>query len=109
MHLLPVKQYDEACCSTSGRNRKKLSALCRKSSKPMPFYIGVPVAEGNKMKINWDNSYSFDAEDITYSVEIAKDYLFQDVIYTQDGLLIPGNGAGASGSRTVFYPCACNQ
>ena len=41
------------------------------------------------MKINWDNSYSFDAEDITYSVEIAKDYLFQDVIYTQDGLLIP--------------------
>ena len=58
-------------------------------SKPMPFYIGVPVAEGNKMKINWDNSYSFDAEDITYSVEIARDYLFQDVIYTQDGLLIP--------------------
>ena len=55
----------------------------------MPFYIGVPVAEENKMKINWDNSYSFDAEDITYSVEIAKDYLFQDVIYTQDGLLIP--------------------
>ena len=58
-------------------------------SKPMPFFIGVPVAEGNKMKINWDNSYSFDAEDITYSVEIAKDYLFQDVIYTQDGLMIP--------------------
>ena len=43
----------------------------------------------NKMKINWDNSYSFDAEDITYSVEIARDYLFQDVIYIQDGLLIP--------------------
>ena len=75
----------------------------------MPFYIGVPVAEGNKMKINWDNSYSFDAEDITYSVEIAKDYLFLGCDLYTGWSSDPGNGAGASGSRTVFYPCACNQ
>ena len=35
--------------------------------KPMPFYIGRPVTENGKLKINWDASYDFDAEDITYS------------------------------------------
>ena len=32
--------------------------------KPMPFYIGVPVIEDNKLKLAWDVSYDFDAEDI---------------------------------------------
>lgn len=86
---LTSEQYDEIAASLPEEIEKNYQLYVESLSKPMPFYIGVPVAEGNKMKINWDNSYSFDAEDITYSVEIAKDYLFQDVIYTQDGLLIP--------------------
>ncbi len=57
--------------------------------KPMPFYIGKPVIEGNTLKFNWDASYDFDAEDITYTVEVAKDYLFQEVIYRDDQILIP--------------------
>ena len=56
--------------------------------KPMPFYIGKPVIEGNTLKFNWDASYDFDAEDITYTVEVAKDYLFQEVIYRDDQILI---------------------
>ena len=86
---LTSEQYDELAASLPEEIEKNYQLYVESLSKPMPFFIGVPVAEGNKMKINWDNSYSFDAEDITYSVEIAKDYLFQDVIYTQDGLLIP--------------------
>ena len=57
--------------------------------KPMPFYIGKPVIEGNTLKFNWDASYDFDAEDITYTVEVAKDYLLQEVIYRDDQILIP--------------------
>ena len=41
------------------------------------------------MKINWDASYDFDAEDITYSVEIARDYQFTQVIYKEEQTLIP--------------------
>ena len=55
----------------------------------MPFYIGVPQADGTKLVLNWDVSYDFDAEDITYTVEIAKDYLFEDVIFQKRGLVIP--------------------
>lgn len=86
---LTSEQYDEIAAALPEEIEKNYQLYVESLSKPMPFYIGVPVAEGNKMKINWDNSYSFDAEDITYSVEIARDYLFQDVIYIQDGLLIP--------------------
>ena len=57
--------------------------------KPMPFYIGVPTIEGNTLKFNWDASYDFNAEDITYTVELAKDYQFKEIIYRQENLLIP--------------------
>ena len=57
--------------------------------KPMPFYIGVPTIEGNTLKFNWDASYDFNAEDITYMVELAKDYQFKEVVYRQENLLIP--------------------
>ena len=57
--------------------------------KPMPFYIGVPTIDGNTLKFNWDASYDFNAEDITYTVELAKDYQFKEVVYRQENLLIP--------------------
>ena len=57
--------------------------------KPMPFYIGVPTIEGNTLKFSWDASYDFNAEDITYTVELAKDYQFKEVVYRQENLSIP--------------------
>ena len=57
--------------------------------KPMPFYIGKPVIEGNTLKLNWDASYDFDAETITYTVELAKDYKFNEIVFRQDNIQIP--------------------
>ena len=37
----------------------------------MPFYIGKPVIKGNILS-SLDASYDFDAETITYTVELAK-------------------------------------
>ena len=55
----------------------------------MPFYIGKPVIEGNTLKLNWDASYDFDAETITYTVELAKDYKFNEIVFRQDNIQIP--------------------
>ena len=41
------------------------------------------------MKLNWDVSYDFDAEEITYSVDVASDYQFQNVIYSSYGQTMP--------------------
>lgn len=57
--------------------------------KPMPFFIGVPSIDGDKLKLNWNVSYDFAAQDITYTVEVASDYLFKDVIYKAENIKLP--------------------
>ena len=57
--------------------------------KPMPFYIGVPQAVNGQLHLIWDSSYNFEVEDLYYTVELAKDYLFNTVIFRQEDLLLP--------------------
>lgn len=45
----------------------------------MPFYIGVPQIDNGKLRMNWDASYDFEARDIRYTVELARDYAIKDV------------------------------
>lgn len=56
---------------------------------PMPFYISPPEVSDGQLRFTWDASYDFDAEDIYYSVEVARDYLFRDTIYQQTDLVMP--------------------
>lgn len=86
---LTSEQYDELAAALPEEIEQNYQLYVESLSKPMPFYIGIPEADGEKMKITWEPSYSFDAENITYSVEVARDYLFQDVISSQEGLQIP--------------------
>lgn len=48
---------------------------------PMPFYIGTPSLQNGVLQLNWDPFYDFDAESITYTVELARDYQFRQVLY----------------------------
>ena len=57
--------------------------------KPMPFFIGVPQKTGDKLSVEWENSYDFDAETITYTFELARDYSFNNVIVRQENLKLP--------------------
>lgn len=57
--------------------------------KPMPFYIGVPEIVGDKINIIWDTSYTFDAQGISYSFELASDYTFANPIVKLTDLIIP--------------------
>ena len=41
------------------------------------------------MHLNWDPSYNFTVEEIYYTVELAKDYLFNTVFYRQEDLILP--------------------
>lgn len=57
--------------------------------KPMPFYIGVPKKNGSKIVLQWEASYSFNAEAISYSLELARDYTFVNPIVKLENLRIP--------------------
>ena len=86
--LTDVK-YEMVASAIPSEVEKNYEMYKESLKKPMPFYIGVPTIEGNTLKFNWDASYDFNAEDITYTVELAKDYQFKEIIYRQDKLLIP--------------------
>ena len=56
---------------------------------PMPFYIGTPSLQNGVLQLSWDSSYDFNAEDITYTVELARDYQFQQVLYREEHVVLP--------------------
>ena len=86
---LTEAKYDTVASAIPSEVEQNYELYKESLEKPMPFYIGVPVIEGNTLKLNWDASYDFDAETIKYTVEVAKDYQFNEIIFRQDGLLIP--------------------
>ena len=91
---LTSEQYDQIAASLPDEIEKNYQLYLESLETPMPFYIGVPTIDGDKLKFNWDVSYDLDAEDITYSVEVARDYLFRDVIYQNTTLIVPEADAG---------------
>lgn len=68
--------------------------------KPMPFYIGVPAVEksADELFYNWDASFDFSEEDITYTVDVARDYKFTDIVFSEKNLKLP------SATSRLFSP-----
>jgi spore coat protein H len=50
---------------------------------PMPYFLDTPKASGTKLVFNWGESYDFNAQNITYQLQVAKDWKFEEVIFTQ--------------------------
>ena len=80
------EEYDRMASSISGQININYQNYLESLEKPMPFYINVPSVSDGKLFISWEPSYDFDSEAITYSVEIASDYLFRNIIYSEPAL-----------------------
>lgn len=79
-------EYDTIVAAIPGEVEQNYQLYLESLRKPMPFYIGLPEVVNGKLKINWDPSFDYGGEDITYSIEVASDYLYKNVIYKKDGL-----------------------
>ena len=44
--------------------------------KPLPFYIGTPVQNAEKITFGWDEAYDFQQDDIKYEVRLSDDLSF---------------------------------
>lgn len=90
MHIdLSEEEYEQIAEAVPEEVEENYEQYLESLEKPMPFYTGVPEIDDEGLKLIWDPSYDFDAENITYTVELAKDYLFQQVIYRQEDVVIP--------------------
>lgn len=52
--------------------------------RPMPFYLGIPTRIGDVLFFNWDESYNFEPQNITYHFEVSRDFRFSNVVYEVD-------------------------
>lgn len=82
-------QYLQVCDEMPLEIQKNYEAYKKSLKVPMPFYIGVPIEKEGKLNFDWDVSYDFDAENITYDFELAKDYTFTKPIEKAAGLALP--------------------
>ncbi|MDD3429273.1 MAG: CotH kinase family protein [Oscillospiraceae bacterium] len=57
--------------------------------QPMPFYLVLPKDDGTNFTYEWGTAYDFDNENIVYTVEVAKDYTFKNVLYKAENLVLP--------------------
>ena len=69
---------------------------------PMPFYIGLPRIANGQLQLNWDTSYDFDAEDISYTVELARDYQFRQMVYREEHVVLPLTQTAAPAAGQYF-------
>ena len=56
---------------------------------PQPFYVGTPKLTPEGLTIFWDIAYDFQKQDITYTVELARNYLFENPVYREEGIHFP--------------------
>ena len=75
---------------------------------PMPFYIGTPSLQNGVLQLSWDTSYDFNAEDISYTVELARDYQFRQMVYREEHVVLPMTQT-APPRGPVFHPGAGHQ
>ena len=61
----------------------------RTLKSPMPFFVGTPVQKGDTLRIEWDTSYDMLNTEVKYHVILARDYNYTDVLFEQDGLVLP--------------------
>lgn len=86
---LTESEYDYVVSSLGDECEKHYQDYLETLNKPMPFFVGTPVIENGSLHMSWDAAYDLDAEDITYSVQLARDYGFEEVIFEENDLRIP--------------------
>lgn len=69
---------------------------------PMPFYIGTPSLQNGVLQLSWDSSYDFNAEDISYTVELARDYQFRQMVYREEHVVLPMTQTAAPAAGQYF-------
>ena len=86
---LTREQFRKICEEIPGELQENYDLYKKSLSKPMPFFIAEPENKKDKILFRWQNSYTFDASDVTYTIELADNYEFKDKIAEEEGLYIP--------------------
>ena len=82
-------EYDQVVKGINGEIADNYKRYQDSLKKPMPFYIGTPQKKKGGYVVEWESSYDFNGEDITYTFELSRDYNFKKTIVKETGFSIP--------------------
>lgn len=82
-------EYDTVAETLADEIETNYSLYEESLAKPMPFYIGTPQKTDGGITVEWEASYDFGRETITYTFELARDYTFTNPIIKKQNLTIP--------------------
>lgn len=85
---LTEAEYETVLRQIPGEIEKSYEKYRDSLEKPMPFFIGVPENDNGILRLMWEPAYDLDAETIRYTVELASDYRFQNVIFHAENHLL---------------------
>ncbi len=83
--------YDQEYARLPDEPRRAYAAYQETLLTPLPFHLGTPVKAGENLRFDWKEAYDFNAQDITYTFQVSKDWDFKEVIAEQ--VLVNGNRA----------------
>ena len=86
---LTKTEYDQVAKGINAEIADNYERYYKSMKKPMPFYIGNPQAKGDGYVVEWESSYDFNGEDITYVFELSREYSFKETIVKESGFAIP--------------------
>lgn len=83
-------QFSEICNEIPYEVDRNYALYLESLEKPMPFFLNPPeVTDRNKLRFSWEAAYDLDAESITYTFELCRDYLFEKPIQIVPDLEVP--------------------
>lgn len=54
--------------------------------KPMPVFIGDPFVYGNYIQFSWSDSYDFQGDEISYTLEVSDSVEFDNIIFSKSNI-----------------------
>ena len=86
---LTPEEYDIVADGINAEIADNYDRYLESLEKPMPFYIGNPQPKEDGYQVEWEASYDFNGEDVTYRFEISDTYTFENILVSREGLSIP--------------------
>lgn len=84
------QEYEVILNALPGEVERNYQYYLESLEKPWPFYVGLPYKnDQGGYTVEWDASYDRHDEEITYSFILASDYMFENVIVSEDNLRLP--------------------
>lgn len=86
---LTTEQYDSVLGAIPNEVEENYQYYMESLEKPQPFFIDVPIVEGENLVYRWDAAYDFDGEEVTYTFELNDDFNFDNPIYKEENMILP--------------------